>query len=139
MRWYNISSELHVCFCQKCFRLLSLKVLVMKSVNQNFGFVLSCSVMEFFLFFFSQILAIFNDFSKWSKCKALCGTHSGPENLNKFRQKNLWNQINEFFCEIAFLAVLNIFPVQKFLKLQKMEFGHAQKKFVKLINLIFLA
>ena len=42
------------------------------------------------------------------------------------------NKSKNFFREIAFLAVLNFFPVQKlmvlsFLKLQKMEFG--QKKF----------
>ena len=40
--------------------------------------------------------------------------HSGPENLKKSRQKNLWNQINPiFFREIAFLAVLNFFPLKK--------------------------
>ena len=53
------------------------------------------------------------------------GLHSGlnisrPENLKKSRQKNSSNQINEkiIFCAIAFLAVLNFFPVQKLI------FGH---------------
>jgi len=32
--------------------------------------------------------------------------------------KNSWNQINDFFREITFLAVLNFFPVQKLI------FGH---------------
>ena len=46
--------------------------------------------------------------------------HRRPENLKKSRQKNSWNQIkpNFFFREIAFLAVLNFFPVQKLI------FGH---------------
>ena len=47
--------------------------------------------------------------------------HSGwPENLKKVQaKKNSWNQINQkIFCEIAFLAVLNFFPVQKLI------FGH---------------
>ena len=40
--------------------------------------------------------------------------HSGPENLKKSRQINQ----NFFFREIAFLAVLNFFPVQNLI------FGH---------------
>ena len=45
--------------------------------------------------------------------------HSGPENLKKSKPKNSWNQINQFFSrEIAFLADLNFFPVQKLI------FGH---------------
>ena len=43
--------------------------------------------------------------------------HSEPENLKQSRQKNSWNQINQFH-EIACLAVLNFFPVQKLI------FGH---------------
>ena len=40
-------------------------------------------------------------------------------NLKNSRQKTSWNQINQiFFCEIAFLAVLYFFPVQKLI------FGH---------------
>ena len=34
------------------------------------------------------------------------------------KKKNSWNQLNPFFCEIVFLAVLNFFPVQKLI------FGH---------------
>ena len=68
--------------------------------------------------------------------------HCGPENLKNSRQKILWNQRNQkiVLCEIAFLAFLNIFPVQKLI------FGHFWncKKwilvtkffFVKLIYLI---
>ena len=45
--------------------------------------------------------------------------HSGPENFKKSSQKNSWNQINPiFFREIAFLPVLNFFPIQKLI------FGH---------------
>ena len=41
--------------------------------------------------------------------------HSGPEKLKKTRQKKLVksNKSNKVFREIAFLAVLNFFPVQK--------------------------
>ena len=40
--------------------------------------------------------------------------HSGPENLEKSRQKKLVkSNKSDFFHEIAFLAVLNFFPVQK--------------------------
>ena len=49
----------------------------------------------------------------------LHGPCSGPENFKKSRPKKSWNQINQlFFREIAFPAVLKIFPVQKF------TFGH---------------
>ena len=46
--------------------------------------------------------------------------HSRPENLKKSRSKKLVksNKSKYFFCEIAFLAVLNFFPVQKLI------FGH---------------
>ena len=46
--------------------------------------------------------------------------YSRPENLIKSRQKNSWKQINQIFFsrEIALLAVLNFFPVQK------LSFGH---------------
>ena len=42
--------------------------------------------------------------------------HSGPENFKNSKQKNLSNQINKtfFLREIAFLAVLNFFSVQKY-------------------------
>ena len=44
----------------------------------------------------------------------------GPENLKKVQAKNLVksNKSNFIFREIAFLAVLNFFPVQKLI------FGH---------------
>ena len=47
--------------------------------------------------------------------------HSGPENLKKSRQKKLVksNQSKKKIPEMAFLAVLNFFPVQKFI------FGHS--------------
>ena len=38
----------------------------------------------------------------------LYSSHSGPENLKKYRQKSSWNQINKKI----FLAV---FPVQKYI------------------------
>ena len=56
--------------------------------------------------------------------------HSRPENLKKVQAKKLVKSNKSFFFrEIAFLAVFNFFPVQKFifwpsfLKLQKMDFG----------------
>ena len=65
--------------------------------------------------------------------------HSEPENLKKVQANKKLVKTNKsfFFREIAFLAVLNFFPVQKFdfwpfLNLQKMEFG--QKKFFFLQN-----
>ena len=46
-------------------------------------------------------------------------SHSGPRNLKNSRQKNLVKSYKSiFFREIAFLTVLNLFPVQKFI------FGH---------------
>ena len=64
----------------------------------------------------------------------------GTENLKKSRPNISWNQINKIFVrEIAFLAVLNFFPIQN------MIFGHiwngnkwnlVKKYFVKLIYLI---
>ena len=61
--------------------------------------------------------------------------HSGPENLKKPRPKKLVksSKSKKNFREIAFLAVLNFFPVQKlnfgdFYKWHKMEFG--QKIFI---------
>ena len=54
---------------------------------------------------------------------------AGPENFKKSRQKKLVkSNTSIIFREIAFLAVLNLFPSSKidfwpFLKLQKMEFG----------------
>ena len=51
--------------------------------------------------------------------------HSGPENLKKSRQKNSWNQINQFF---SWNCIFGSFPSSKidfwpFLKLEKMKFG----------------
>ena len=62
--------------------------------------------------------------------------HSGPENLKKSRQKNLWNQINQiFFTWNCILGSFKLFPSSKidfwpFLKLQKMKFG--QKNFLEI-------
>ena len=77
----------------------------------------------------------------WHKC--ICfQIHGGPENLKKSRPKKLVksNKSNLFFRKIAFLAVLNFFPVQKLI------FGHfwngkkwnwvKKMFFVKLIHLI---
>ena len=51
---------------------------------------------------------------RWIVCVCTVGT----ENLKKVQgKKNSWNQINQF-REIAFLAVLNFFPVEKLI------FGH---------------
>ena len=46
--------------------------------------------------------------------------HSGPENLKKVQVKKLVksNKSKKLFCEIAFLPVLNFFPVPKLI------FGH---------------
>ena len=80
------------------------------------------------------------DFSLWNKqCIVL---HSGPENLKKSRQKNSWNQINQFHERIHIFSwnsnnffswnctfgSFNLFPSSKidfwpFLQLQTMEFG----------------
>ena len=57
--------------------------------------------------------------------------YSGPENLKKSRQKNSWNQINEF----AFLAVLNFFPVQKFIFGHFGNFENLVKKFFREVDL----
>ena len=49
---------------------------------------------------------------------AILQVHSGPENLKKSKQKKLVkSNLNKkkLFREIAFLAVLNFFPVQKFI------------------------
>ena len=67
--------------------------------------------------------------------------HSGPENLKMSRQKNSWNQINQFFFVKLLLEVLNFFPRSKidfwpFFKLQKMDF--CQKK-IREIDLFDLA
>ena len=68
--------------------------------------------------------------------------NNGPEYFKKSRPKNCEikkiNFTNFFSREIAFLAVLNFFPVQKlifglFLKLQKIDFG--QKNFFREIDL----
>ena len=76
--------------------------------------------------------------------KILTFEHPEPQRARKVKKlqakKNSWNQINPiFFREIAFLAVLNFFPVQKlifshFLNCKKWKL--AKKNFVKLIYLI---
>ena len=66
--------------------------------------------------------------------------HSGPENWKKSRQKNLRNQINQFFShETAFLAVLNFFPVQKlifghFWNGKKIEFVQTKSREIDLVD-----
>ena len=50
----------------------------------------------------------------WTSPRHFIGIHSGPENLKKLVKSNKSN----FFREIAFLTVLNFFPVQKLI------FGH---------------
>ena len=78
----------------------------------------------------------------WAKIlkKNTINFHNRQENLKKSRQKNSWSQINHkiFFRDIAFLAVLNFFPVQKLAIFEIAKNGIWSKKllFVKLIYLI---
>ena len=53
------------------------------------------------------------------KLTILSALHSGPENLKKVQAKKLMkSDKSKNFCELAFLAVLNFFLVQK------LSFGH---------------
>ena len=112
-------------FSQWCFR-KSIYFLQLQSTGTIIGFLTSFSTVC------TKYVIIFN-LKIWNVI-----LHSGPENLKKSRQKNSWNQINQFH-EIIFWPK-SIFCNFKNGQKSIFELGVSQKKiFIVFISRVFFA